>query len=262
MSIRVMITFGKKNEDFLVEITDDLRIVFLDRDMEYDLSMCEFGEKIESCRLYYDWYDVPLEIITLRMGLSESFVARLATDWAEHVLPIFESQYRSRKAPREAIDLMRTVIDFYESSVATSGGRLLDVLFDTSDDEDSVYYKKRTPQDVNSVRESVSSMRRRLKALRDSVEKALIPMNIHRDSSTEVIRAVASSLSNGEWRVGNAAAEAAGFSVESGFTGWKPKDEAYKAASAAERAWQIRRFMDVYAADVEGLERPPLRATK
>lgn len=263
MSVHVVITsYSDPPEEFLVEITDDLRIVFLDRDIEYDLALCEFGEKLESCALHNDWYDVPLEIITLKMGLDDVFITRLAMDWAKHVIPVFRSKFpiRDSKVCKDSIDNMNEAFDAVSKAIRLYNKRTFEysfneLLWDSKDDQDSIFYGKDPPADIQKVREGVIVARY---SLSGSIVLINNLLNNTRSALSEIIRAVKFSVSNCTWRAGNFAAHAMGMMVSNA-----PESEKFKAAERAEQEWQIRRFMDVYnACVVEGLDWPPLESTR
>jgi len=108
----VQFTVSYKGEKFEVEITREGDLIFIDYDIEYDLTMDEFGEPpTVAATMMKKWREKPCQIICENIGLLRGNLARLAVDWAEHVLPIFEEERDGDLRPRNAIQSAKDCLD-------------------------------------------------------------------------------------------------------------------------------------------------------
>jgi len=116
----VQFTVSYKGKKFKAEITRDGDLIFLDYDLNYDLSMVEFGETATNAVLLaMYWKEAPVEVICNNLRLKKGVLLNLAADWAEHVLHFFEDQYgvasgaawldKTDKRPRICIEAVRYV---------------------------------------------------------------------------------------------------------------------------------------------------------
>jgi len=107
----VIVTATLEDQSFQVEVTRGGNLIFLDHDINYDLSMFEFGEGATTAtRLLDEWREEPYEVICRIFGLDKKHLALLAADWVEHVLPLFEKEYPGYQRPRSAIIAAREYI--------------------------------------------------------------------------------------------------------------------------------------------------------
>lgn len=75
------------------EIYEGSTLVLLNYDIEYDISMAEFGDpKTHALMVFNAWNDFPEVTIVKFMNLSDYELVMLVTDWAEHALPTFEKE--------------------------------------------------------------------------------------------------------------------------------------------------------------------------
>lgn len=103
-------------ENFLLEVTRDGDFKFLNYDIDYDLSMVEFGEPKSIAIGFVDkWKFNTIETILIYCDLTEYQKFMIAADMAEHVLPIFKSYNSEDKGPENAIKAARK----YAQSIAT-----------------------------------------------------------------------------------------------------------------------------------------------
>jgi len=108
MSAIVTATF--EGQLFRLEITGDGILVFLDYDIDYDLSMVEFGEpKTIAIDLADEWLRDPIQMIVRNMYVSPNILSLLALDWADHMLPIMERS-RTGSEPSHVIKSARSFI--------------------------------------------------------------------------------------------------------------------------------------------------------
>jgi len=115
MSITLTATLGPKC--FLVKITREGQMIFLDHDIAYDLSMAEFGEhKTPGVFLLNLWEEAPYKVIFKHLELSKHDNVLLLADYAEHVLPIYEKWSRNDSRPRNAIQTTREYLNAYVGS--------------------------------------------------------------------------------------------------------------------------------------------------
>jgi len=237
-----------------LDITRDGQMIFVDHDIEYDLSMCEFGEELGTCDMYKLWYDEPWEIITETFSLEETFVARLVVDWAEHVLPIFELSSKD-PTPREVIEITKEFIDYYiknesKENLGTYGNFL--------------FMKRRIDRNAQSA-----DMLLKIKAAEIKLDTT-IQMVQNRKYNASVEHSVTSvnyAMRGAGWRVGLHAAQAAGYSASpsNAFDAVDPSSSdtyEFVKASREETAWQIRRFIDTLVATQRALPWPPLGTTE
>lgn len=88
--------------------------------IDYDTSMVEFGEEPSYLMDFIrEWKDDPISTV-IRYLLSSDTYAPLAADFAEHVLPIYESRV-SYKHPRNAITALRKYLkkEMYHQTLMT-----------------------------------------------------------------------------------------------------------------------------------------------
>jgi len=91
---------------YRVEIDRDLNMRFLGYDIDYDLSMVEFGEQKTPAIEFLDlWKSSPYSTIVRFFKISGDMKELFACDWAEHVVPILE-----RGSPKELRSVPDAVI--------------------------------------------------------------------------------------------------------------------------------------------------------
>lgn len=113
----VIVTIDMNDAKMRVEFHRDGSISILDHNVEYDATMVEFGEP-ESAALGFHryWYSDPASAIAWYTEFDFKTIIRLAADWAEHALPVFEEYHHNKgKAytgfPRNALDSARAYAD-------------------------------------------------------------------------------------------------------------------------------------------------------
>lgn len=110
MSIVLTVSFEKEDhgEGFQVEITEDGELILLDYDIDYDMSMVEFGEpKTKAVEVIEKWEYDPIYAICFYFGLNKYNLVYLATDWAERALCKSDENYSTWFHP----DFIRNTID-------------------------------------------------------------------------------------------------------------------------------------------------------
>jgi hypothetical protein len=228
-----------------LEITRDGELIFLDYNITHDLAALEFGyPDTDATKLYAEWQRDPSSTLirTLaRDDVDNETMVSLAIEFAEHVLPIYKRWHPKKSGPRDLLDASR--------------GFLLG----------QVPYAE------------FMSLRRRLR-LGDGDSRRVIHrgegavrarMAAHL-ASTAVVAAHKSTWSVAEYTYGAAfhgqsavayddcdqknlspTGEESGRGI--GWTRFDPSPE-FQWASQAERAWQIRRFVDCIEAIGQGLD--------
>lgn len=236
-----------------IEILRDGRIIFLDRDIEYDLALCEFGEDLGTCDIYRLWQDEPCELIVDHLFLEEIFIARLTADWAEHVIPLFEKSYNN-DCLRRTMAAFKEVLVVYEAMLKTSG---VDVIGDFEEFLKSTLFRTA----FGTAGTVLRKLREACRGVRAAGMKAADDVNIAAEAAANAVVAL---CENGRWSVGVHASNAAGYNFAPEFPDEpfeiEPKD--FRDSKSAETVWQIRRFIDVLMASREDKDWPPLEATK
>lgn len=112
--------FSPDHETVRIEILKDGNLYFPDNDIEYDITMTEFGEpETFAIQLFREWNSDRIEFILERLELSKQTIVMLAADFADHVLPLFEKEFPADGRPRKSIEGAR----IYASSIETEGER-------------------------------------------------------------------------------------------------------------------------------------------
>ena len=235
-----------------LEVTLDGKLIFLNCNIEHDLAALEFGyPETEATEIYAEWQRDPSSALirTLaRDDVDNETMALLAIEFAEHVLPIYKRWHPEKSGPRDLLDASRGVL------------------------LGQVSYRE------------FMSLRRRLR-LGDGDSRRVIHrgegavrarMAAHL-ASTAVVAAHKSTWSVAEHTYGTAfhgqsavayddcdqknlspTGEESGRGI--GWARFHPSPE-FQFASRAERAWQIRRFVDVMEAIGQGFDWPDIRVT-
>lgn len=113
--------YSPNHKDTRIEIGKDGNIYFPDNDIEYDLTMTEFGEpRTFAIELFEEWNFDKIEFILEKLGLSKQTMIMLSADFAEHVLHFFEEVFPEDDRPRRSIEGAR----IYALSIETESERL------------------------------------------------------------------------------------------------------------------------------------------
>lgn len=186
--------------------------------LDYDTSMVEFGEEPSYLMDFIrEWKDDPIGT-AIRYLLSSDAYAPLAGDFAEHVLPIYESRVECEH-PRNAINALRKYL------------------------KKEIYYENLMTHLHFVVTENY--------ALPVPAEWAA------RAAQNAIYSIPSAGGSVSARKAAEQAAWAAAYSASNDNN--SPK---FLAAEAAEKAWQMRRFLDCVEAIRAGKTWPPLEATK
>lgn len=115
MSIGFSVKHGRRK--FQLEIADDGQLVFLNYDIEYDLSMAEFGEPdTKAIELVKKWRKNPIEFIFNYIEIPDDALSRLSMDFAESVLYIYDTVHKDGQILGEALNATKVAALNPESS--------------------------------------------------------------------------------------------------------------------------------------------------
>jgi hypothetical protein len=230
----VIVTANHDGETFDVEVFHDGHIEFPDRDLRHEQAMAEFTDDESAVvQLYRRWKEFPADVIFENFELPKNSHPLLVADYAEHVLPLFETICPEEQRPRLAIMAIRGFaagnVSFRELSDAANAtwaavrkAELAAVVVAVRADEDEL---GRVVADV-----AVWAARGALWDASPSTGQAI-----------QAARAAARSVAN---------------SVSS-----DTESQYWRQAHAAEVAWQVRRFVDAMEAVGQGFDPPGIGAT-
>lgn len=226
-----------ESETVVAEITRDGNIYFPENDIEYELSMVEFGEeKTKAILLYEEWISTPMDVLCHNMfeAVGNRNIALIAADWAEHVLHFFETAFPKDRRPRAAIKAIR---DFYSGHYVP-----LDI--------------KKTLNDVEAAENEVENLNLTAYLAAGAARTALSVLyfsEFRKRTMHAVEYDIKWAATQTSWNAFQAYAE----SFEPGASNLE-----HEAAKKVERDWQIRRFVDCMEAVQSSKPWPPLKRTK
>ena len=109
MSVVLETTY--EGETFEVEVFHDGHIEFPDRDLRHEQAMAEFTDSESPVLQFCErWGESPTKAIFENFELPKDSPARLAADYAERVLHIYEDKCRDDLRPRNAINAARKFV--------------------------------------------------------------------------------------------------------------------------------------------------------
>jgi hypothetical protein len=242
-------------ETLQIEVTRGGELIFLDHDIKYDLGQIEFGyPKTDAAEIHESWREDRVGTLLTRLlpgEIEEKTIALIAIEWAEHVLPIFESFNKKSKRPRILLTASR---DF--------------VLGNMSHYNFTTLRKKLKDLGAGSARVSVGPSTGSILARRASYSAAKTATLAAILSPNAFIMAY--DVANLSQRAAAydfcylQGASAAGDPIRSqqgpyggGVTIFKRSQE-FVEAEKSETDWQIARFVDVMEAIGQGLDWPPI----
>ena len=121
MSLRLWIRYAGDHE---VEFSRDGVLSFCDPSAEYEVAFAAMGGTRTGAALLLDmWRSDPANLICQHLGLEHEAMALLVADWAEHVLPLFETRLPSDSRPRLAIEASRKYISHEVTSDQVNDAR-------------------------------------------------------------------------------------------------------------------------------------------
>ena len=221
----VIVTAHYAGETFEVEIFRDGIIEFPGRDLQYEMAMAEFAPPGTAAVQLYEMckkFTVPVtDVICGNLELPENSLVLIVTDYAEHVLHLYEDKYPNDTRPRVVIEATR---DFVFGKI-----------------DQSTLEKARKSAEVVVREEWSAGAWISEAAARAAAKTASVAMMLPEKVEELVARA---------------ARAAAAHSVSDDFASVE-----WHQAYDAELAWQVRRFVDVMEAIGQGLPWPPLEAT-
>lgn len=249
---------GVWNEDlekYLVEITRDGELLFLDYDIEYDLSMSEFGEpKSQAVTLFEHWKQNEIRFIARYLRIPNDRSVLIAMDWGEHVLPIFKKTFPRDQRPWNVIRIAREFV---------SGKRLAGELIDATETlrhfVNEEYHK--TSSSAHSVAEAIVFAASTFTGYEAEYEAGAVRQGVVAAATAAANAAAYSAppktaIGVRHGTVIKSKTPIFAPHIATGqFVEW---DEAFR----RERLWQIRRFLDVESAFFRGKPWPPLKETK
>ena len=111
----VIVTANFEGETFEVEIFNDGSLDFPDHDITYDQTVAALGgKKPATLKLYEYWHasvGCPLDVISSHIELPIGYFLKLASDWVDHVLYIYERAHNNDSIPRSVIEAVRAYAD-------------------------------------------------------------------------------------------------------------------------------------------------------
>lgn len=224
-------------ETVIVEITREGNIYFPENDIEYELSLAEFGEEKTTAILLYDeWIENPIGVLCHNLfdTIGSRNLALIAADWAEHVLHFFETAFPKDRRPRAAIKAIR---DFYSKHYIQA---------DT----------KKTLNDVEAAENEAENLNITAYLAAGAARTALYVLYLS-ERTNRTTHAVEYDIKWAGTQTSWNAFQAYAQSFQPGAS-----DLEREAAKKVERDWQIRRFVDCMEAVQAEKPWPPLKVTK
>jgi len=238
MSVIIDATY--EGETFEVEVFHDGHLEFPDRDLRHEQAMEEFTNS-ESAVIQFNnaWGDDRIGIYLEHLWAVKENSALMAADYAEHVLHFYENRYPNDWRPASAISAARKHVK----------GKI---------DLSKLIHAKRQAREAATQATAVVTAALRAETV-DDISFILSASWAADAAAMAAWAAVARKVAEAKRRVqltANDAADAAAWNISD--DGNAPE---WSRAHKAERAWQVRRFVDVFEALGQGLPWPPLEAT-
>jgi hypothetical protein len=240
MSVIIDATY--EGETFEVEVFHDGHLEFPDRDLRHEKAMEEFTNS-ESAVIKFDsaWGDDRIGIYLEHLWAVKENSALMAADYAERVLHFYENRYPNDWRPASAISAVRKHVK-------------------RKIDHSKLRHAERQAREAGAQANAVVAvaLAETDKSV-DDISFILAARAAADAASTAAWAAMAMNAAEAKRRVkqtANDAADAAAWNVSD--DGNAPE---WSRAHKAERAWQVRRFVDVFEALGQGLPWPPLEAT-
>jgi hypothetical protein len=240
MSVIIDATY--EGETFEVEVFHDGHLEFPDRDLRHEQAMEEFTNS-ESAVIQFNnaWGDDRIGTYLEYLWAVKENRVLMAADYAEHVLHIYETRYPNDWRPASAISAARKHV---KRKIDSSKLR---------------HVERQAREATTQATAVVTAALAEADKAADDIPFILAARAAVDAASSAAWAAMAMNVANAKLRVkrtANDAAQAAAWNVSD--DGNTPE---WSRAHKAERAWQVRRFVDVFEALGQGLPWPPLEAT-
>lgn len=249
----VIFSIDYETETLRFEISKGGVLKFIDYDLDYDLSLVEFGEpETNALYLLNSWKFNPITCIIFYFGLSKYEMVMLATDWAEHVLPIFRRYRKKDSRPRDAVRAARKCMELMGSpqgAVAiTEASDAVSAVTEVSSRLAALTpTMRKTAWKAEAARSVARAAAWVAKAALDAAgaQSGFVIPEFYRTSVTNALQEVSSEACN--------AVESAKISTD-----LEASDGELVRVRQEEISWQVRRFVDVIEATRAGKPWPPL----
>jgi len=222
-----------EGETFEVEIFHDGHIEFPGRNLQHEQAMAEFTDSESAVLRFYNlWKESPTKVIFENLELPENSIPRLAADYAEHILYLYENKYRGDLRPRNAINAARKFV----------AGEI----------------DRPTLEKAAWVAEAAAGRKAAGAAAAWVAEAAADSAAAAAAWAAARVAVDAADAVEAAWAAGAAAraAWAAAYNVSS-----EADSPEWQQARDVEVAWQIRRFVDVMEAIGQGFDWPDMKVT-
>jgi hypothetical protein len=219
-----------EGETFEVEVFHDGHIEFPGLNLRHEQAMAEFTDSESAVLRFYNlWKESPTKVIFGNLELPENSVLSLAADYAEHVLHLYEREYKKDRRIRDAIEATRKFV----------AGEIDRPTLDEA-------------MEVAWAAGAAAAAAWAAGAAASSAQAAA-------QAAAWATKWAAKSWAAKSWAASSAAqaaAQAAAWNASSdvGSAEWQ---QAY----AVETAWQVRRFVDVMEAIGQGFDWPGMKVT-
>jgi len=239
-NITVLRPRTSKTYVFNVEITEDGDLMFTDYDIEYDVSMVEFGEEeTVAVMLLGEWKARPLNFIVTMLGVTKKSLSKLASDFADHALSYFDE------------DLTKSILPAIAKKARSghSASALFNVAISAAAQEaHDAEWEAGTSSEHDRKQQAVFAAQRNAISSKIAAEST---KTMQKDLDREFILAAEFAQRSPGWL---ARSEAKNVSANE-------LVDIFNEAAFKEQLWQIRRFVHCMAAVLSDNPWPPLEAT-
>jgi len=234
-TMSVIITAAYQGETFDVEIFHDGHIEFPDRDLRHEQAMAEFTDSESAVIQFRDfWKKSPIHVIAASLWVVDDPFVVFMADCAEHVLPILKKDYPDLSGPKRALDIARKIafggLDEKKKALLLQELSVLSFAVDNMARQ-WVTHKRASSTALWAVAE-VADVKQSVWSIYDPVNSEESEMCVYAAENAE-----------------KAAVKNASFANQ-------------KRAGDRERAWQVRRFVDIMEALGKGKPWPPFKRTR
>jgi len=232
----IIVTAEFNGQEFEVEITRDLSMIFLDYNLTHDLAALEFGyPETNATKLAEAWESEPMKVVNDNLVIPTMMRLVAACDWTAHVLPIFEE--RAPKRVQNKLEMVVTAVRRHLLAAIDSGAKPQGGL--------GLWGDNRT---MDKLRQAAMSAKRSLDGYFGYAAELVAQCAVFLAAAYDTSRDIS-------W---NAAAAFSWYDSDSRVF---PDALLRNARREEESAWQVRRLVDVIEALEAGRPLPPLEAT-
>ena len=244
---------GEEHHD--IEITQDGELVVPGYDLAWDDMLSAMGGQRSAVRDLLDgWAESPTDIICTAFGVGEREIVKLAVDWAEHVLPIFESQHGEDLRFRKALQKSRGFL---------GGKNTLDDLITNEPPYLGVARRRYAKKDRGGRLKLAAKDAGMAVKYAHSATKNLAHQTPWDDEVGEAVAIITSGeILSMSLAAATEARNAARAFVLAERTGHPDATEIAEAAEAAEASWQVRHFVHAMECSRDRLPWPGIEETR